>query len=122
MTFACPPGLVLTGPNSVTCEWNGEWEPDPNDVECTEGALSREGKIAVVSSITVFVVTSLIFLMVGFLCGHCRQTKRRTAAEILSPSEETYNTPYYDDIVPKQQNKQELELKENVAYGMTVTM
>ena len=31
--LACPAGDILTG------AWNGEWEPDPNDVECTEGGL-----------------------------------------------------------------------------------
>ena len=29
VTFYCPPGPVLTGPNSSTCMRNGEWEPDP---------------------------------------------------------------------------------------------
>ena len=34
ISFSCPPGLVLTGPNSSTCLGNGEWEPDPRDVKC----------------------------------------------------------------------------------------
>ena len=34
VTFACPPGLMLSGPNTSTCIGNGEWEPDPRDVEC----------------------------------------------------------------------------------------
>ena len=124
VTLTCPAGLILTGPDMLTCAWNGEWEPDPKDAECTESTLSRDGKIAVASSITVFVMTSLIFIIVGFLCGHCCQTKRRTAVGTLPPSEETYNTPYYDDIIVlKQRDEQELELKENVAYGtQSVTM
>ena len=28
VTFACPPGLVLTGPTIATCMENGEWEPN----------------------------------------------------------------------------------------------
>ena len=28
ITFTCPAGLVLTGPNTSTCMENGEWEPD----------------------------------------------------------------------------------------------
>ena len=28
ITFSCPPGKVLIGPNSATCTENGEWEPD----------------------------------------------------------------------------------------------
>ena len=34
ITFICPPGLVLTGPSRSTCMGNGEWEPNPNGVEC----------------------------------------------------------------------------------------
>ena len=34
-TFSCPPGLVLIGPNTSTCMKNGEWEPDPRELECT---------------------------------------------------------------------------------------
>jgi hypothetical protein len=26
ITFSCPPGLVLTGPNSAICTGNGRWE------------------------------------------------------------------------------------------------
>ena len=85
MTLTCPPGLVLTGPENLTCMWNGEWEPDPKDVECncenmiriTEDsfeALNRCERIAVASSVTVFVVTSILFVIVGFLCRHfCRK-------------------------------------------------
>ena len=34
ITFTCSPGLVLTGPNTSTCMGNGEWEPNPREVEC----------------------------------------------------------------------------------------
>ena len=34
VTFSCPPGLVLTGPNTSTCMRNGEWEPDPQYLKC----------------------------------------------------------------------------------------
>ena len=37
VTFFCPPGLVLTGPNTTTCMENGEWEPDPRETACTRG-------------------------------------------------------------------------------------
>ena len=33
--FHCPPGLILIGPESSMCNRNGEWEPDPREVECT---------------------------------------------------------------------------------------
>ena len=32
--LSCPPKLMLTGPNSTTCMENGEWEPNPREVEC----------------------------------------------------------------------------------------
>ena len=61
---------------------------------------------------TVFVVASIFFFIVGFLCGHfCR--KERKPAEIVPPAVGQTQIPYYDDVVLKQ----ELELKANVAYG-----
>jgi hypothetical protein len=35
ITFACPPGQILNGSNTSTCMGNGEWRPDPGEVECT---------------------------------------------------------------------------------------
>ena len=39
ITFSCSPGLglVLEGPNISVCMENGEWEPDPMEVECKLG-------------------------------------------------------------------------------------
>ena len=34
MTLNCLPDLVLVGSNTSTCTENGEWEPDPSEVEC----------------------------------------------------------------------------------------
>ena len=34
ITYTCPPGYVLTGPNASVCMGNGELEPDPGEVEC----------------------------------------------------------------------------------------
>ena len=34
ITFTCPSGLVLNGSNSSMCVGNGEWEPDPREVNC----------------------------------------------------------------------------------------
>ena len=34
ITYTCPPGFVLTGPNASVCTGNGEWEPDPGQVDC----------------------------------------------------------------------------------------
>jgi hypothetical protein len=124
---------------------NGEWESDPNtqstvnfkNESIRNGLLSRDGKIAVASSVTVFTVASISFFIVGFLCGHFCQKKRKSSAaagEAVPPagsggsqaaaseasavtgsggSGQT-QTPYYDDVVLQQE---EVELKENVAYG-----
>ena len=32
--FSCPSGMALTGPNVAICMENGEWEPDPSNIEC----------------------------------------------------------------------------------------
>ena len=71
------------------------------------------------SSVTVFVVASSLFFIIGFLCGHFCQKKRKqstAAAETVPPSGGQTQIPYYDDVV-LQPREQELELKENVAYG-----
>ena len=34
ITYSCPPGFRLNGPNVSACIGNGEWEPDPGEVEC----------------------------------------------------------------------------------------
>ena len=34
LSFVCPPQYVLNGPNTTTCMGNGDWEPDPREVEC----------------------------------------------------------------------------------------
>ena len=34
LSFDCAPQHVLIGPNTTTCMGNGEWEPDPREVEC----------------------------------------------------------------------------------------
>lgn len=34
ITYTCPSGSILTGPNVSVCTGNREWEPDPRLVEC----------------------------------------------------------------------------------------
>ena len=34
VNFTCPHNLDLIGPTASTCAKNGEWEPDPMEVEC----------------------------------------------------------------------------------------
>ena len=88
--------------------------------------MSQDGEIAVASSVTVFTVASILFFIVGFLCGHFCQKKRKSsttaaAGETVPPAgsggHTQIQTPYYDDVVIQQSDHQELELNENVAYG-----
>ena len=45
--FSCPLGLVLSGPDSSTCEENGDWEPDPNGLICNVSSSEGEYKMDV---------------------------------------------------------------------------
>ena len=64
--------------------------------------LTDDVKIAVASSVTAFIVGSILFFIIGFLCGHFyRWEKKITAGAITEP--EKIHAPYYDDIVLKQQ-------------------
>ena len=75
-------------------------------------ALSQERKNVVASSVTVFVVTSILFFIIGFLSRLFYQRERKTADHKVAKKQ----IPYHDDVVLKQ-HEQELDLKKNVAYG-----
>ena len=69
--------------------------------------LNQEGKIVVASSVTVFVITSILFFIIGFLSRHfC--CKVRKMAGTASPTEQP-QIPYYYDVILRQQEEQELE-------------
>ena len=40
VTFSCYSEFKLSGPNLSTCMRNGEWEPDPRDVQCRQKGVS----------------------------------------------------------------------------------
>ena len=84
-------------------------------IEGSFSGLSQEVTIAVASSVSVFVVASTMFFAFGFLSGYVYHTKRKVD-ETGPHDKKTQSSPYYDDVVLKQE--QELELKENTAYGM----
>ena len=54
--FTCPPHQTLNGSNSSTCMGNGEWEPDPREVECT-GGMGTTG--VTTSGMSAFNVTNI---------------------------------------------------------------
>ena len=114
MSISCTSGQMLSGPSTSTCMGNGEWEPDLREVACVDASttLSQEGKFAVASSVTVFVVTSLLFFIIGYLSRRfCRRESGKTADSEAVKDE----ISIYDDIELKQQ-EHELDLKENAAY------
>ena len=39
IVFTCTSGEILNGPNSSMCMGNGEWEPDPGELNCTHENL-----------------------------------------------------------------------------------
>ena len=41
ITFSCPPGLELVGPNSATCSRNGEWGPDLSGLMCNDSVRGQ---------------------------------------------------------------------------------
>ena len=77
-------------------------------------SLSQDAKIAVASSVTVFVVLSILFFIIGFLCGRFgRKEKKKT--DIASQPDSEYTQPqitYYDNI-----DQFDIKPKINVAYG-----
>ena len=74
--------------------------------------LTNDIKIAVASSVTAFIIGSVLFFIIGFLCGHFCRKENKVPAETVNQYEKAQGTPYYNDVVLKQ----ELELRENIAY------
>ena len=71
--------------------------------------------IAVASSVTAFVVGSILFFITSLLCGHYCWKEKKAIAISSQYEKTTHGTAYYDDVVLNQH--QELELQENVAYA-----
>ena len=67
-----------------------------------------------VSSVTVFIATSILFFFIGFFCGHsCR---KQSTVSTGTGAVEKLNT-LQDDLQPRQL-EDDLELKTNVVYGL----
>ena len=73
--------------------------------------MSGDGIIAIVSSISVFIVSTSLFFTFGYLCGHYRRKQEQN-----SPSSAEKPNPVYEDVLPKDHD-QILELKSNIAYA-----
>ena len=70
--------------------------------------------IAVSSSITVSVLSSVVFFVFGYICGSkCKKT--RTTGDTVSSGTEV--TQPVQQHVQAEVREQDIELNENVAYG-----
>ena len=74
--------------------------------------IREDGKIAVASSVSTFIITSVVFFIFGYLCRHYRQKQTQ-----FPPIPLTNRTPVYENVIPERNKEQDLELNENIAYG-----
>ena len=81
-------------------------------------AQSHDVVIGVASSLSAFILASVLFLTIGLACGcHCGPKWRKSedkSTENQSDTAPAQPNPLYEDIVIQEQ---ELELKENAAYS-----
>ena len=66
--------------------------------------LNQAGKITVASSVTILIVASVLLFIVGYISGNFQRKKRAETS------------PLYNNA-QSQQYRQEMELKDNVAYS-----
>ena len=117
VSFSCTssPGLVLTGPFL-----------NAGSVSTSCDAVVA----AVASSVTVFILSSVLFFIVGYACGYFGQwhkqstTSRETSDDIVCPGE-PQPAPVYEEILagkPMPEDcERDFELKENIAYDPVQT-
>ena len=89
-------------------------------------SLSHGAVVAgVASSVTVFILCSVLFFIIGYVCGYFGQKHKQSSAcketsdEIVRPQQ---SQPVYEDVLPKSTQEDhfqihDFELKKNVAYG-----
>ena len=83
--------------------------------------------VAVSSSVTVFLIASIVIFITGFACGHCFSQKFKQSSKETPhptdypPSTSCHPTPLYEELQPSAEKYQEqdVDLKENVAYGQS---
>ena len=83
--------------------------------------------VAISSSVVVFLITSIVIFITGFACGHCFSQKFKQSSKETPhptdypPSTSHHPTPLYEEVQSSAEKHQEqdLELKENVAYGQS---
>ena len=76
---------------------------------------SREVIIGVASSVSVFILSSVLFLTIGLVCGcYCGQKWKKFVDKVTKKSALPQPNPLYEDVVIP---VQDVELKENAAYS-----
>ena len=68
ITFTCPAGQTLNGSNSSTCMGNGEWEPDPREVECTGGIRTTGATTSGTLALDFTIICSSFFYKHDTVC------------------------------------------------------
>ena len=63
ITFSRPPGQTLNGSNSSTCMENGEWEPNPGEVDC----IGEMGTTSSMSALSINIILYLFITMIIIL-------------------------------------------------------
>ena len=79
-------------------------------------SLSHEVVIGVASSVSVFILSSVLFLTIGLVCGcYCGQKWKKFVDKVTKKkSALPQPNPLYEDVVIP---VQDVELKENAAYS-----
>ena len=73
--------------------------------------MSEGEKIAIGSSVNVFILTSSLLLIFGYFCYRYHQKLRQQSlSSVIQPA------PVYEDVLPTD-HEQNLELKTNIAYA-----
>ena len=83
--------------------------------------------VAVSSMVIVFLIASIVIFITGFACGYCfsqkvKQSSKETPHPTDYPPSTSYHpAPLYEEVKSSAEKHQEqdLELKENVAYGQS---
>ena len=78
--------------------------------------MSQNGIIAATSSVLVFVISSIMFFMIGYFCGYRHKVQERN---LSSPETRNPAAIVYEDVLP-QHNTKNFDLKPNVAYAQSI--
>ena len=70
VTFTCFSGSVLNGPRSSMCMGNGEWEPDPGEVNCTGVTITTGTPTVLCMPLKFIIAIDLAVYIHNYLSDH----------------------------------------------------